>query len=188
MNESVFGNLRKTKTAGQNALSWYASNAKRLQRIKPRALMSDTDNLESKAQVGRMYMFFYNPKLKESLPYYDRFPLVVPIEPYSDGFLGLNFHYLHPKYRHVLLKAMLSLSSDSRLGEDAKIQATYKLLKKGTKYKWFKPTLKRYLNGHISSKFLKVLPEDWEMAIFLPTERFEKSGKKKVWSESGRIV
>ena len=40
---------------------------------------------------SRLNMFFYDPKLKKKLPYYDTFPLVLPLENYSDGFLGLNF-------------------------------------------------------------------------------------------------
>ena len=43
---------------------------------------------------GRLNMFFYDPKLKKKLPYYDRFPLVLPLENYNDGFLGINLHYL----------------------------------------------------------------------------------------------
>ena len=185
---NIFNNLRKTRTQNQNALNWYSNNAKRLKRIKPKQLMQDKDNLSANAQIGRMYMFNYNPKTKEKLPYYDRFPLVIPIEPYSNGFLGLNFHYLKPKHRLVLMNALIKLASDQRLGENAKIQATYKLLSKSTKYKWFKPTLKRYLNAHVQSRFLKILPSDWDMAIFLPVERFEKSGKKSVWADSGRMV
>ena len=46
-------------------------------------------------QFGKLNMFMYDPKLKKKLPYYDTFPLVLPIESYSDGFLGLNLHYLH---------------------------------------------------------------------------------------------
>ena len=185
---NVLDNLRKTKTHNQNPLNWYADNAKRLKRIKPKHLMRDKDNLTAKALIGRMYMFNYNPKTKEKLPYYDRFPLVIPIEPYSDGFLGLNFHYLKPKYRLVLLTKLMQLATDKNLSENSKIKATYTLLSKSTKYKWFKPTLKRYLNSHVQSKYLKILPSDWQLAIFLPVERFVKSGKKKVWAESGRMV
>ena len=185
---NLFTNLRKTRTQGQTALSWYANNAKRLKRLKPKQLMRDKDNLSPNAHIGRMYMFNYNPKTKEKLPYYDRFPLVIPIEPYNNGFLGLNFHYLNPKYRIVLLNALMQLASDKSLGENAKIRATYKLLSKSTKYKWFKPTLKRYLNSHVQSNFLKISPSDWDMAIFLPVERFEKSGKKEVWADSGRMI
>tara|TARA_Y100001951_G_C11213391_1_gene224323 strand:- start:213 stop:773 length:561 start_codon:yes stop_codon:yes gene_type:complete len=185
---NILDNLRKSKTANQSPMSWYSDNAKRLKRIKPKHLMRDKDNLTPNAQIGRMYMFNYNPKTKEKLPYYDRFPLVIPIEPYSDGFLGLNFHYLKPKHRLVLINALINLASDQSLSENAKIQATYKMLSKSTKYKWFKPTLKRYLNSHVQSNFLKILPSDWQMAIFLPVERFEKSGKKSVWADSGRMV
>ena len=36
---------------------------------------------------GALNMFVYGPKHKKKLPYYDTFPLVLPIENYSDGFL-----------------------------------------------------------------------------------------------------
>ena len=185
---NILDNLRKTRISNQSAMSWYSDNAKRLKRVKPKHLMRDKDSLTTKALVGRMYMFNYNPKTKEKLPYYDRFPLVIPIEPYDDGFLGLNLHYLKPKYRLALLNALIKLASDPSLSENAKIRTTYKMLSKSTKYKWFKPTLKRYLRSHVQSKFLKILPSDWEMASLLPVERFEKSGKKSVWADSGRMV
>ena len=33
-----------------------------------------------------MYTFFYDPKTKDKLPYYDRFPVVIINEIYPDGF------------------------------------------------------------------------------------------------------
>ena len=59
--------------------------------------------------IGQMFMFFYDPKNKQTLPYYDRFPLVFPIELYSDGFLGINLHYLPQKYRANLMDALYSI-------------------------------------------------------------------------------
>ena len=35
----------------------------------------------SRTVMGRMYMFFYDPKLRETLPYYDAFPLVIVVRP-----------------------------------------------------------------------------------------------------------
>ena len=43
---------------------------------------------------GKLNMFIYDPKWKKKLPYYDTFPLVLPLETYPDGFLGINMHYL----------------------------------------------------------------------------------------------
>ena len=52
----------------------------------------------------------------------------------------------------------------------------------------YEAKIKRYLNSHVQSNFLKISPSDWYMAIFLPVERFEKSGKKGVWADSGRMI
>jgi hypothetical protein len=56
-------------------------------------LMRDRMRLRDKSFIGRMYFYYYDPKTKDTLPYYDKFPLVIPIERYSDGFLGLNLHF-----------------------------------------------------------------------------------------------
>ena len=57
---------------------------------------------------GLLNMFFYDPKMKKKLPYYDRFPLILPIEQYSDGFLGINFHYLSMPIRIRLLDRVMN--------------------------------------------------------------------------------
>ena len=57
--------------------------------------------------VGKMYFFKYDPKLKGILPQYDRFPLCIPIERYSDGFLGLNLHYIGGSDRSALVEKLL---------------------------------------------------------------------------------
>jgi hypothetical protein len=58
-------------------------------------------------RLGKLYCFYYDPKGKESLPYYDRFPMVLAIEKYNDGFLGLNLHYLPFNYRMAILCKLL---------------------------------------------------------------------------------
>jgi hypothetical protein len=45
-------------------------------------LMRDRERFRNKSIIGRMYFYYYDPKTKDSLPYYDRFPLVIPIERY----------------------------------------------------------------------------------------------------------
>ena len=62
---------------------------------KPGALDLIRDGKRSRNPFfGRLNMFFYDPKLKATLPYYDRFPLVLPLKRFENGFLGINFHYL----------------------------------------------------------------------------------------------
>ena len=66
---------------------------------------------------GRLNMFIYDPKLKKKLPYYDTFPLVLPLEKYNDGFLGLNFHYLPIPLRVKLLDRVVDFSNNTKFDE-----------------------------------------------------------------------
>ena len=84
------------------ARAWLKRKVDELKPTKS-ALMKDRDRLKNSSLVGKMYFYFYDPKTKEKMKYYDRFPLVIPIERYNDGFLGLNLHYIHPKQRIALL-------------------------------------------------------------------------------------
>ena len=56
---------------------------------------------------GKLFCFYYDPKGKDDLPYYDRFPLILVLEKYNDGFLGLNLHYLPIRYRVAFLDKLL---------------------------------------------------------------------------------
>tara|TARA_Y100000996_G_scaffold414525_1_gene405680 strand:+ start:42671 stop:43114 length:444 start_codon:yes stop_codon:yes gene_type:complete len=139
--------------------------------------------------LGNMYFFFYQPKLSESLPYYDTFPLVIPIEAYNDGFLGINFHYLPHRYRAILLDRLLDLKAEDSDYYQDRLDWTkimYEKLDGRVRYKYFKPCIKRYLFSQVQSRFLEVEMQDWTNAVFLPVERFEKEKAVNVWEESRR--
>lgn len=154
---------------------------------KDRPLVASISRITPK-YTGRLLMFYYDPKLKEILPYYDRFPLVIPVNFYDDGFLGLNLHYLPIPMRKQLLDALFTHYKNQHLSEKKRLQLDYELLKGASKYRWFKPCLKRYLYGHVRSKFHVVDPKEWEMVITLPLERFEKASTSKVWADSRRKI
>lgn len=133
--------------------------------------------------IGGLYFFYYDPKTKDNLPYYDRFPLVLVLERYSDGFLGLNLHYLPVKYRIAFLDKLMTFAQGE--ADDIKrMRVSYDILSASRRYKEFKPCLKRYLHGHVQSKILAVQPNEWETAVFLPLQQFRKATPNKVWQES----
>ena len=151
----------------------------------PEKILSRTEQLESKSVLGKMYFYSYNPKWKDKLPWYDTFPLVFPIEKYPDGFLGLNFHYLAPKHRAILMDQLKMFANNKKYDETTKLKLTYNMLKGFTKIKRAKPTVHRYLTSKVKSKYVLVNADEWEVALFLPVERFRKASKKKVWAHSG---
>ena len=60
---------------------WFMKKAKNLRSINRDALMDEEPLRKSGKQiVGSMQMFFYDPKHKDTLPYYDAFPLVIVVE------------------------------------------------------------------------------------------------------------
>jgi hypothetical protein len=167
---------------------WFRKKAANLSSINRAALMKE-EPLESKTDtiVGSMYMFFYDPKHKDTLPYYDKFPLVIVLGPAKGGFLGLNLHYLPPILRAKFLDALMEIHG-SKLTKSSKFRLTYQFVKKTSKLKYYKPCLKHYLNEHVESRFAKVPPAEWEIATFLPTADFRKKNRQKVYYDSRQMI
>lgn len=170
---------RKSK----NALEWFrqkASNSK----VGANRLLTDSaykSNMVGAPLVGSMFLFQYDAKHKDTLPYWDMFPLVFPIEMDAKGFLGLNLHYLPPTLRASLFTGLVKLKSNNEY-EDLKL--SYSLLTKYSRLSYYKPCVKRYLFNHVKSQFLYIEPDEWPIAIFLPLQRFQKSGSGKVYADS----
>jgi hypothetical protein len=177
--------LRKTGYAPRSlqARDWLRSKVNSL-RPTSQSLMADRKRMVDSTFIGNMYFFYYDPKTKDKLPYYDRFPLVIPIERYSDGFLGLNLHYIHPKQRMLLLDELSQYATNSKYDATTRLRLSYDLLARASKGSSFSPCVKRYLFSHIQSRFLEVQADEWDIAALLPVEQFKKATKNKVWSES----
>lgn len=141
----------------------------------------------SKHIIGSMQMFTYDPKHKETLPYYDTFPLAIIIGPAPGGFYGLNLHYLPPQLRLRFLDNLMDIQ-EGPMTERTKFNLTYEFLKKSSKLRYFQPCLKHYLSDHVTSNFAEVLAPEWEIAIFLPTAQFRKRNSKKVYYDSRQII
>lgn len=143
----------KIKTKSMDAMAWHTVND---------------------VELGKMYFYVYDPKLKAKLPLYDKLPLVIPIGYYKDGFLGMNLHYLPPTARHAFLRELIKIGGNPNLNDTTKLKLNYTLLKSVAKDKHFKPTIHRYLYSHIRSQIQIIHPEEWDAVIFLPTARWAK--------------
>jgi hypothetical protein len=131
-----------------------------------------------------MYFYVYDPKTKDSLPYYDRFPLVIPIEQYKDGFLGLNLHYIHPKQRILLLDQLSEYATNKNFDIRTRLRLSYDLLRRASKAYQATPCIKRYLFSHVQSRFVEIFADEWDIAALLPAENFVGASTSKVWSDS----
>jgi hypothetical protein len=165
-----------------DAREWFRDQAQNIKIVNTVSMMK-TD-VSGSPGIGSMYMFMYDPKNKNTLPYYDKFPLIFPINFYSNGFLGINLHYIPPETRAMLMDRLYSTINSDSISENTKVQLNYEMLTGASRFKYFKPCVKRYLYSNVVSGFKYVSPLDWDKAIMLPTERFVKSTKERAWSDS----
>lgn len=176
----------------RESMRWFSEKVRKLSYTPGQFVRNDPDvyNLVNRGSVGpgRMYTFFYDPKWKndeKKLPYYDRFPCIFVIEMYSDGFLGLNLHYLRYSDRADLLEALFQYQNNAKIEENKKLRISYDLVASFSKSKLAKHCVKRYLKPHIKSKLMKIDHQYWPIVSMLPIHEFE--GKKfrsmnQVWT------
>ena len=134
---------------------------------------------------GRLNMFFYDPKLKKTLPYYDTFPLVLPLERYSDGFLGINLHYLPIPLRIRLLDRLVDFANNDEFDITTRLNVDYQKLKN---VRLVKPAIKRYLSGRVKSNFRRIDADEFTVATLLPVARFKKASANEVWRDSRKMI
>jgi hypothetical protein len=140
-------------------------------------IMANTERGRDSTVIGKMYFFWYDPKTKATLPTYDRFPLVFPIERYPDGFLGLNLHYLSFNERSALLNTMMKFRNNNHMNATTKLRVTYDLLNNTSKIAGaMRPCIKRYLFTQVRSSFVEVTADEWDKAMQLPVAVWVSKG------------
>jgi hypothetical protein len=171
---------------------WFRNQAKTITASPTRMIRSQASRLTDKPMIGRMYLFQYDPKGKKTLPYYDRFPLVIPIgssrttglAASSGSFIGLNLHYLPLPLRAKLMDALYKTATTKEIDETTRLRLSYQILQQASRYRFFKPCIKRYLVSNVKSRFFYIEPTEWDMALFLPLDRFVGANKSRIYAES----
>ena len=194
INEGLLDKLNtaiKTSTAGAKARAagdWFrekvrqAGASARMKAVTPNQLLrrQPDDNI----LLGKMFFYKYDPKFAKKLPYWDMYPLVFPFERAPGGFYGLNLHYIPPRDRAVLMDNLNQYASNNKYDQTTRLELSYRLLKR---YGRAVPCVKRYLGDRIVSQTVRIDADEWEVAIFLPVERFQKASKGEVWADSRRF-
>lgn len=194
INEGLLDKLKtaiKTSTAGAKARAagdWFREKVKqagasaKMKAITPNQLLrrQPDDNI----LLGKMFFYKYDPKFAKKLPYWDMYPLVFPFERAPGGFYGLNLHYIPPRDRAVLMDNLNQYASNNKYDKTTRLELSYRLLKR---YGRAVPCVKRYLGDRIVSQTVRIDADEWEVAIFLPVERFQKASKGEVWADSRRF-
>ena len=172
----------------QQSRDWFRTTARKTSVTAETLIRSERTRYKNRVSMGKMYLFNYDPKHKATLPYYDRYPLIFPVQPADGGFYGINMHYLPHVLRARLMDALYSLSSNRRYDEKTRLKLSYNILNSVTKYKAFKPTFKRYLTNHVRSRFIEISSAEWDIALMMPLQKFAKASASEVWRDSRKTA
>lgn len=181
--KTIFEQIKDLTGGEAKSISWYKSNLRSItekytaenNRMTIEQKMETVDALVYQDQnvlrrrvfPGHLYFFEYQAET-ESLPYYDKYPLVYVFSVSGSEFYGANLHYLKPKRRQIVINKL----------HEQRVDIPQKIIHK-------------YLNKRCKSLFLDLAKQEWETAIFLPVEEFVlmKGGgrieypKEYVWEE-----
>jgi len=168
----------------KESLTWFRDRVRRI-RTNSEQFYKQSDLQKSRRFLeGRMFTFFYDPKTKDKLPYYDTFPCVMIVETYGSGFLGLNVHYLPPRIRIRFLEKLFEYTNNEEFDETTRIRITWNLLSSVTKLRASKAAVKRYLYSHVEGSALLVEPKYWDIVSFLPTASFTGASMVDVYRDT----
>ena len=182
--------LKKSSKLGESGADWFRNKVLDMRSsTNPKSIIKRSKPINRRTtinhdSIGKMFLFSYSPKGKETLPYYDTYPLVFPIEFYGDSFLGINLHYLPPVLRAKLMDALYELINNDKYDDSSQLTLSYKILAGAARFSYFKPCVKKYLFTHVGSSFMYIAPDEWDVALMLPTERFAKATNSQVWADS----
>jgi len=183
--DTAFGlQTRGTKSS----IDWFKKYVKNLKVNRPRLLKDGKLEVVKKPLPGRMYMFAYDAKHKDALPYFDRFPLIFMVGPAKGGFYGLNLHYLPPRIRAIFFDRLLELATSKTLNEKTKLRMTYAILSSAQKFEAFAPTFKHYLTAQMKSPPTFVPADEWETVLFLPSARWQGAKESTVWKQTKKLI
>ena len=155
------------KTTGPKSYDWYRKQVRSMTTPGARSLIR-SGKATLRPKYGIMNLFGYDPKHKATLPYYDTFPLIFPLEPAKGGFIGLNFHYLRPGARAAFLRSLANTTTDNKFDKKTRYRINWR------NNEFMRKTAKHYLFNQVRTSFLNITAEEMAIAIFLPVARFKK--------------
>lgn len=189
MNKSVFDELKNNPNYSVGkSVTWYREQIRGMSlKARDPRLLNDPTRKRASVEPGFLYLYGYDPKLKNKLPFYDRFPLSFVFGFTDGGFMGINFHYLPYSMRFKLFDALM-LNAGSKIDDNAKLKVNWNILRSASKFPMVRPAVKHYLIDHVQTNFIKIPISDWKTALLLPVEQFVGASNNQVWNNSRQII
>ena len=112
---------------------------------------------------GAMLTYQYSPKHADTLPVWDKYPLIIFLEKTNNGWYGINLHYVPQQTRAAIMSEL-----------NKKRNNLARIARALTSHPATTNALKRYLASHVVT-VPRLIPRDqWSIAVQLPYQKFVK--------------
>jgi len=182
MADNYFDQILRQTGGQERSYRWFQQKIREFGVPSQKQLL-EKESTSYRLNVGNMNFFVYDAKHKKTLPYYDKFPLIIPIDETNNYFLGINFHYLSISYRISLMEKLMRFQRTQQ--NEQRVLAEWRNIKN---FKEVRPTIKKYLKRHVRSPFVKIEQEEFKLALMLPVQDFAKATRNKVYYDSRRMI
>ena len=182
---NIFDPLKDLQDNQLKSARWYRNAASLIADKATQTKLMREGKVNGRPSAGRLNMFLYDAKTKAKLPYWDAFPLVLPVDTFRGGFVGLNFHYLPYGLRFKLLEDLQSYASNGKFDSSTKLQVGYSNLKGQS---IIKPMIKKYLWRQVRSNFRRIDVDEMAIACYLPVADFQGSTLGRVFAAARRVI
>lgn len=141
----------------------------------------------AKPSPGKLYAYIYDAKHKETLPYWDKYPLIIYLGLGKHNLMyGLNLHYIPPKARQQFLEELLKqYASTPTITNSTKLKIDWSKVKG---FQGADQMIKAYIPANIKGTLIEIKPQDWANVVMMPLQQFMSKGKRfsaqKVWANS----
>jgi hypothetical protein len=161
---------RKQYTKGQS-IDWFKGLFRAPAAIRKQLMKGDDGKrYRNSVQIGTMVAFYYDPKHKDTLSVYDRFPLVMVIDFRKSGFLGLNLHFLSQGQRSDLLNLLMRYANNQAMDETTRLLLSWQAVVATSRMRNLsEKCVKHYLYPHCRSRFVQINADEWDKVASLPT-------------------
>lgn len=136
-------------------------------------------NQYKKLRLGYPVMFVYNAKWKSILPYWDAVPMPIILAKYSDGFLGLNIHYLPWAKRLMLAERLVRATKNKNRITYPDIKSAWKSVR--IPVGWAYLIIRRYLVSHIRGNIATFTWEDYKKSAVNINGSWKKASEQEVF-------
>ena len=168
---SILDTLVKKQGSRIRSNQWYRQQVSAIGNQATRTKLMKQGSLRARPAIGLLNLFVYDPKYKKTLPLYDTFPLVLPLDAIEGGFSGINFHYLPPLMRLRLLEKLQRFATNKKNDNTTRLDVSWERLKRIPEVK---RSIKKYLFAHVRSGYLKIDYLQSAISVYLPVQQFKK--------------